>query len=219
MYRYVIFDMDGTILNTLDDLADACNWVCEQHGWAAYPVEAYKQFVGNGARKLLERLVPKGVEITDQLRDQLSDEFTACYVDGDGATKKTAPYPGLPDMMERLKAAGVTMAVLTNKPDAAATPVAERYYPGVFELVQGALPDMPTKPDPTLLHLLMERLGARPEETLFVGDSNVDIQTAKNAGLKSCGVLWGFRTREELEAEGADFIVSTAQQLQACILR
>ena len=110
------------------------------------------------------------------------------------------------------------MAVLSNKADQMAGPVVERYYPGGFPVVQGALPDLPTKPDPTLLHRLMERMGAAAGDTLFVGDSNVDIRTAKNGGLTSCGVLWGFRTRGELEAEGADYIVSDPDKLADLVL-
>lgn len=217
MFTHVIFDLDGTLLDTLEDLADATNWVCAQHGWPPHPVEAFKRYVGNGAVKLLERVVPPQVEITEELRSQTLEEFTSRYTAD--RSEKTAPYPGMPELMERLKGAGVTIAVLTNKPDAAAGPVVERYYPGVFDVVQGALPGFPTKPDPTLLHSLMERIGAKAENTLFVGDSNVDIRTAKNGGLTSCGVLWGFRTREELLEEGADHLVMTASQLEALILR
>ena len=216
-FTHVIFDLDGTLLDTLEDLADATNWVCEQHGWPVYPVEAYKQFIGNGAAKLLERVVPAGVEITSELRARTMEEFTQRYTAE--ASQKTAPYPGMPQLVQRLKKAGITIAVLTNKPDGAAGPVVDRYYPGVFDVVQGALPDAPTKPDPTLLFKLMERIGAKQETTLFVGDSNVDIQTAKNGGLTGCGVLWGFRTRQELQEEGADFLVQTAQELENLILR
>jgi len=217
MFTHVIFDLDGTLLDTLEDLAEATNWVCAQHGWPPHPVEAFKRYVGNGAVKLLERVTPPEVEITEQLRRQTMEEFTARYTAE--RSQKTAPYPGMPQLLERLKGHGVTVAVLTNKPDVAAGPVVERYYPGVFNVVQGALPDAPTKPDPTLLYKLMERIGAKRENTLFVGDSNVDIQTAKNGGLTSCGVLWGFRTREELLAEGADHLVQTAAELEALILQ
>ena len=113
----------------------------------------------------------------------------------------------------------MSIAVLSNKADVMAGPVVEHYYPGIFPVVQGALPGLPTKPDPTLLHKLMDRLGATQEDTLFVGDSNVDIRTAKNGGLTGCGVLWGFRSREELEAAGADVIVSTPQELLDLILK
>ena len=216
MFTHVIFDLDGTLLDTLEDLAEATNWVCAQHGWPPHPVEAFKRYVGNGAVKLLERVTPPEVEITEQLRRQTMEEFTARYTAE--RSQKTAPYPGMPQLLERLKGHGVTVAVLTNKPDVAAGPVVERYYPGVFNVVQGALPDAPTKPDPTLLYKLMERIGAKRENTLFVGDSNVDIRTAKNGGLTSCGVLWGFRTRQELEAEGANYVVETPEQLAELIL-
>lgn len=216
MYKYIIFDLDGTILNTLEDLAAATNWVCAQHGWPAHGVEEYKYFVGNGAPKLLSRVVPDGVELTDALHQQLLEEFTQRY----NAHKedKTTVYAGIPQALQRLKEAGLTLAVLSNKPHGAAYPVVERYYPGVFDAVQGALPDLPVKPNPTLLHRLMGELGATAEDTLFVGDSNVDIRTAKNGGLTGCGVLWGFRTRAELEAEGADFIAETPEKLVELIL-
>ena len=217
MFTHVIFDLDGTLLDTLEDLADAGNWVCAQHGWPGHPVEAYKRFVGNGAPKLLERVAPAETELTAELRSQTLEEFTTYYTAH--KSDKTTVYPGMNEAVERLKEAGLTLAVLTNKPDAAAGPVVERYYPGVFDVVQGALPDMPTKPDPTLLLRLMERIGAKPESTLFVGDSDVDIRTAKNGNLHSCGVLWGFRTREELLAEGAEQLVQTAEELTNYILK
>ena len=172
MYKHVIFDLDGTLLNTIDDLADTGNHVCELHGWPTHTVAEFKLMVGNGIPKLVERFAPQG-----------------------------------------------TSQVLSNKADVMAGPVVEHYYPGIFPVVQGALPGLPTKPDPTLLHKLMDRLGATQEDTLFVGDSNVDIRTAKNGGLTGCGVLWGFRSREELEAAGADVIVSTPQELLDLILK
>ena len=121
------------------------------------------------------------------------------------------------ELIHRLDDAGVVTAVLSNKADDLAGPVVERYYPGLFSVVQGALPGVPVKPDPALLHRLMDRMGADPENTLFVGDSNVDIQTAKNGSLPGCGVLWGFRTQAELEEADADFLVSDPEQLYALI--
>ena len=214
MYSYVIFDLDGTLLNTIDDLADTGNHVCALHGWPAHPVEAYKRMVGNGIPKLVERFAPAGTD-RDTL-DQAYGEFMAWY--GLHKEDKTAPYPGMNEVARRLKEAGVSIAVLSNKADEMAGPVVEHYYPGVFPIVQGALSGLPTKPDPTLLYKLMERMGADPERTLFVGDSNVDIQTAKNGGLASCGVLWGFRSRQELEAEGADFLARTPEELTGLVL-
>jgi len=216
MVRYVIFDLDGTLLNTLDDLADAGNWVCRNHGWPTHTVEEYKYFVGNGMTKLAQRFVPEAQRTPEGIQAVL-DEFMP-YYDAHKADK-TAPYPGMASALERLKAAGISLSVLSNKADQMAGPVVEHYYPGIFPVVQGALPGVPTKPDPTLLRRLMERMGAKQEETLFVGDSNVDIRTAKNGGLVSCGVLWGFRTRAELEEEGADLLAEDPEALTSFILR
>ena len=214
MYSYVIFDLDGTLLNTIEDLADAGNHVCKLHGWPVYPVESYKRMVGNGIPNLVRRFAPP--ETDSATLDQAFQEFMAWY--DLHKEDKTAPYPGMKHLALELKQAGISIAVLSNKADEMAGPVVEAYYPGVFPIVQGALPNLPTKPDPTLLHRLMNRMGAVPEQTLFVGDSNVDIQTAKNGHLASCGVLWGFRTRQELEEEGADYLAEGPQDLMKVVL-
>ena len=215
MYKHVIFDLDGTLLNTIDDLADTGNHVCTLHGWPTHTVDAFKLMVGNGIPKLVERFAPQGT--SQEVLDQAFQEFMDWY--GVHKEDKTAPYAGMPEVTKALREAGVSIAVLSHKADVMAGPVVEHYYPGIFPVVQGALPGLPTKPDPTLLHKLMDRLGATQEDTLFVGDSNVDIRTAKNGGLTGCGVLWGFRSREELEAAGADVIVSTPQELLDLILK
>lgn len=215
MYKNVIFDLDGTLLNTIDDLADAGNWVCRRHGWPTHTVEDFKYFVGNGMARLAERFSPADQHTPEGIQAIL-EEFMPYY----NAHKedKTAPYPGVAGLLGRLKEAGITMAVLSNKAHSLAPAIIEGYFPGVFDFVQGALDGLPTKPDPTLLHRLMGEMGATADDTLFVGDSSVDIRTAKNGGLISCGVLWGFRTRAELEKEGADFIVDTAPALGELIL-
>ena len=215
MFHNVIFDLDGTLLDTIDDLADAGNYVCRLHGWPTYTVEEYKRFVGNGMAKLVARFVPEEWRAPEGVAAIL-EEFMPYY----DAHKedKTAPYAGMPQAAAKLREEGVSIAVLSNKADQMAGPVVEHYYPGLFPLVQGALDGVPTKPDPTLLHKLMGRMGATKADTLFVGDSNVDIKTAKNGGLTSCGVLWGFRTRAELEEEGASIIVETPQELVQVVL-
>ena len=214
-FRNVIFDVDGTLLNTIDDLADASNWVCRNHGWPTHTVEEYKQFVGNGIPALLRRLIP-GEWYTPEGVRQILEEFNPYY----DAHKedKTAPYSGISEMLSQLKAAGVNMAVLSNKAHQFVRPLIERYFPGTFSRAQGALDGVPGKPDPILLFRLMVEMGATAEDTLFVGDSNVDIQTAKNAGVSSCGVLWGFRTRLELEEEGAAYLARTPEELKELIL-
>ena len=214
MYKHVIFDLDGTLLNTIDDLADTGNHVCTLHGWPTHTVAEFKLMVGNGIPKLVERFAPQGT--SQEVLDQAFQEFMDWY--GVHKEDKTAPYAGMPEVAKALREAGVSIAVLSNKADVMAGPVVEHYYPGIFPVVQGALPGLPTKPDPTLLHKLMDRLGATREDTLFVGDSNVDIRTAKNGGLTGCGVLWGFRSREELVQEGADFLAENTDELKAVIL-
>lgn len=214
MYTHVIFDLDGTLLNTIDDLADAGNHVCQAHGWPTHTVDQFKLMVGNGIPNLVSRFTPAGLGEAELAA--VVGEFSTYY--GEHKEDKTAPYAGVPQAVDALRAAGVRVAVLSNKAHALAGPVVEHYYPGVFEAVQGALPGVPTKPDPVLLHRLMERLAAPPETTLFVGDSNVDIQTGRNGGLAACGVLWGFRSRQELEREGADHIVETPEQLTRLVL-
>ena len=214
MYTHVIFDLDGTILNTIDDLADAGNHICALHGWPAHPVDAYKTMVGNGIPRLVSRFAPDGVSEEELARAR--EEFSAYY--NLHKEDKTAPYAGMPRVLEVLKAAGVQVSVLTNKADALAGPIVERYYPDVFPLVRGARPDVPTKPHPAMLKGLMDAIGAQPETTLFVGDSNVDIQTGRNGNLDTCGVLWGFRSREELEGEGATYIASRPLDLISIVL-
>lgn len=214
-FTHVIFDLDGTLLNTLEDLADACNRLCARHGWPTHALDEYRYFVGNGAAKLIERATPKDAQVKAML-SELVEEFTRDY--NDHKADKTRPYDGIVPVLDRLKREGICIAVQTNKPHEAAAPIMEQYFPGVFSFVQGGRPGVPLKPNPAAVHSLMERMGATAQTTLFVGDSNVDIQTAKNSGIAGCGVLWGFRTREELEGEGADFIAPTPEALLDIIL-
>ncbi|MDE6280651.1 MAG: threonylcarbamoyl-AMP synthase [Oscillospiraceae bacterium] len=213
MYTHVIFDLDGTLLNTIDDLTAAGNHVCAAHGWPTYAPDQFKRMVGSGIPTLVRRFAPDGLS-DEEVAGALA-EFSAYY--NDHKADKTAPYPGVPAMLAALKGAGIHMAVLSNKAHTFAGPVVEGYFPGVFEYVQGALPDAPLKPDPTLLRALMERIGAKPETTLFVGDSDVDVLTGKNGGLTVCGVLWGFRDRPELESVGADQLIDSPEQLAAVV--
>ena len=217
MYKTVLFDLDGTLLNTIDDLADSANRVCAAHGWPQYETAQYRYFVGNGIPKLVERFSPASCRSPEQLTATLA-EFDKVY--GAHMHDKTAPYPGMPALLARLKAAGVRMAVFSNKADEFARAVVARYFDAdLFEVVRGALPDVPTKPAPEGTRALMAHLGVEADgSVLYVGDSNVDVETAHNAGLPCCGVLWGFRTREELTEAGAEYLAEDTQGLEKVVL-
>ena len=211
MYKTVLFDLDGTLLNTIDDLADSANRVCAAHGWPQYETAQYRYFVGNGIPKLVERFSPENARTPEQLAATLA-EFTARY----DAHKedKTAPYPGIPELLAALKTEGIQTAVFSNKADTFCGKIIDHYFgTGRFDAVRGSRPGVPTKPDPTGVYSLMQDLHADPASTLFVGDSDVDILTGHNAGLPAMGALWGFRGRAELTAAGADALASVPEDI------
>lgn len=217
MYKTVLFDLDGTLLNTIDDLADSANRVCAAHGWPQHTAAQYCYFVGNGIPKLVERFSPPEARTPAVLADTLA-AFQADY--GAHLRDKTAPYPGMPALLARLKAAGVQLAVFSNKADPLARQVVADYFDAaLFDAVRGALPGVPTKPAPQGTLALMQAIGADPAATLYVGDSNVDVDTAHNAGLPCCGVLWGFRTRQELTDAGAEHLAADAEELWNVIVK
>lgn len=215
MYNTVIFDLDGTLLNTIDDLADAGNFVCDEQGWPTFSVDAYKKMVGNGIPLLVERFSPADARTPARLAATLEsflERYSAHMRD------KTAPYPGIPNLLKSLRDKGIQLAVFSNKKDELSKEVVRSYFGDAFDLVRGGREDTPAKPDPTGVFQILETLGADPKTTLFVGDSNVDILTAKNAGLDGCGVLWGFRDAEELKQAGADFLAEDTHALYHTIL-
>ena len=199
MYQNVIFDLDGTLLDTIQDLADAGNWVCRRNGWPEHSVEAFKKMVGNGIPNLVRRFSPEGSRSSLLLANTIA-QFSEYY--GAHNLDKTRPYAGIPELLARLGERGVTMAVYSNKADAFSREIVEHFFPGVFRLVRGQIKGIPVK----------------PEETLFVGDSDVDVYTGHNGGLTVCGVTWGFRGRQELEAAGADQLADTPEALGTYIL-
>ena len=215
MYRTVIFDLDGTLLNTIDDLANAGNQICRENGWPEHTAAEFCRMVGHGIPNLVSRFSPESAQDPETLADTLA-RFSAYYAQHN--MDATVPYEGIPAMLARLKATGVQMAVYSNKADEFSQVIIRHYFPDTFALVRGKVAGVPVKPDPTGVRAVLAELGAAAETPLFVGDSAVDIQTAHNAGLTACGVTWGFRGREELEAARAQLLADTVEQLERYIM-
>lgn len=212
-YKTVLFDMDGTLLDSLSDMHDAVNHILAENGWAARSREEIRAFVGNGARKLMERAIP------ETLAPQRFEKVLADYKDWYQAHNcvKTQPYPGISHVLAELEARGVKTAVVSNKPDATTKALAEKFFPGMPAL--GQRDGVDPKPSPALVAQALSDLGVRPENAVYVGDSEVDVATARNAGLPLIAVSWGFRGREKLEIAGAEHIADTAPQLLEMLCR
>ena len=213
-YKAAIFDMDGTILDTLADICGSVNASLRREGFPERTIEEVRAFVGNGAKKLIERAVPAG---TDAETTRRVLDFYRPYYESH-AQIRTAPYPGMAEALKELRTAGVKLAVVSNKPHPATAKLAARYFPDVFDAVLGARDGTAVKPAPDLLNEAMEALGVRPEETVYIGDSDVDIVTAKNAGTDEIAVAWGFRGEAFLRESGAARFVHDAAELTAAIL-
>ena len=214
MSKLVAFDLDGTVADTLADLAAAVNFALEKRGLSPYPVDDYRQFVGNGADNLM-RTVLKDHATDDAVRE-MKEDFSLYYADH--CLDATAAYPGLSEVLGRLADAGVMTAVISNKPHRFVPMILNKLYPGHrFTLMWGQQPQYPRKPAPDALLAAMEQCGVSADKTLYVGDSNVDVAFAHSAGVKVCGVSWGFRGRGELTAAGADFIADTPNELMRII--
>jgi phosphoglycolate phosphatase len=210
-YRAVIFDLDGTLLDTSDDIAVAMNRVLESRGLGSYTIEAYKTLVGDGAEELVRRVLSSrplaGEEIAGILRDYRR-EYDLCW------RAHSRPYPGVPELLEELARKGIKTAVLSNKSHPfTKTMTSELLAPHRFDVVRGAMPGVPLKPDPRPALMIAAEMGLPPASVVFLGDTNVDMLTAVAAGMLPVGALWGFRSAAELEANGAAALVASPLDL------
>lgn len=213
MMRCCIFDLDGTLIDSLNDLGETVNQLLNEKGLASYPLDAYRTMVGDGVRTLLKRAFPQ--ENQAELC-RLQKKFNRLY--RENCFHNTRPYRGIPAMLDELGKRDIRLAVLSNKPDLFAKQICSRFFgENVFFAVSGQRESLPKKPSPEGAEEIIQLCGCAKDQVLFVGDSNVDIFTAKNAGIKSCGVLWGFRSEKELSAAGADCLITEPYQLLECL--
>lgn len=210
-YRAIIFDLDGTLLDTLEDIADSMNLVLGSFGFPRHSLESYKTFVGDGMEALVDRCLPETHRNTADLKKYVAamrDAYAKRWAN------KTHPYEDIPEVLDALTSRGIKLSVLSNKPDEFAKAMVAKFLPfQQFEIVWGSTPSMPKKPDPRAAVEIAERIKIPPPRVLFLGDSGVDMETAKAAGMYPVGVLWGFRSEGELRASGAQALLAKPTDL------
>lgn len=211
--KAVLFDLDGTLLNTLGDLTDSVNQTLEKMSLPLRSEAEVRDFTGNGLHALIKRSL--GAYNSPELLDAAMGIFRIRY--GENMEKKTAPYPGIIDMLREVKGMGLRTATVSNKYDAAVKRVADKYFGDLLDAAMGEGAGTPPKPDPTGCMAALSKLGSTPGEALYVGDSDVDLYTARNAGMEFIGVSWGFRRRETLVSAGAVTIAGRAEELTEII--
>jgi len=210
-FQAVIFDMDGTLLDTLADIRRVVNQVLEENGFSGHPLEKYRYFIGNGPRELIVRALPPHARQPETIETCLAAYLEGYEQDADGATRL---FPGIGELLDQLTARGVQLAVLTNKRHHLAQGCMELFFNRwSFELVLGLRDHVPPKPDPSAALTIARHLSLAPKACVFVGDSDVDMATAKAAGMHGAGALWGYRTAAELRKAGADDLLVTPLDL------
>lgn len=216
MKKLAIFDLDGTLLDSIEDIARAANKALADNGLAVHNIGEYKKMVGNGVKVLIDKAVPQHLRGTDTYNNVFKKYMEEYEVI---CNTSSTMFEGTRPLLEKLKEKGVIVAVVTNKPDKLSKAVIYNTLPhSLVDEVYGYREDLPAKPDPTVVNLIMKKYNAKKEETIFIGDSNVDIFTGKNAGVTSVGVTWGFRDVSELKDAGADFITNSFDELLQIIL-
>lgn len=214
MKKLMIFDLDGTLLDTLEDLKNSVNFALRSNGLPERSLDEVRRFVGNGIRLLIERAVPQGTQ--PELTDKVFDDFKAHY--SANSTVKTKPYSGISKLLQKLKNEGRLLGVVSNKADAPAKALIGHYFPDTFDSVVGEREGVRKKPAPDSVLETMADLGCNAGDCVYIGDSDVDFMTAKNAGTDCILVSWGFRSREQLESLGAEKIADGIDELEKMLL-
>lgn len=216
MYKACIFDLDGTLTDTLESMTRSVNLTLEEMGLPVITLDQCREFVGSGARKLMERTL-KTCGDEELVRIEEAMEIYG-RVFAENCTYHVKPYDGIEEMLKELKEKGIYLAVLSNKPDGQARNVIHTFFGDeLFEYVQGQKEEIPRKPDPAAVFAIMEKAGVSREECVYIGDSDVDMHTGKNAGVKTVGVSWGFRSKEVLQETGADVIIDHPKELTVIV--
>lgn len=215
MKKLAIFDLDGTLLNTIADLAHSTNYALNKLGYPTHEIEKYNFMVGNGVNKLFERALPEGEKTEENVR-RVRNEFVPHYDIHNADDSR--PYPGISELLSYLQSSGVQLAVASNKYQAATEKLVAHYFPEIhFTAVFGQREGVNVKPDPIIVCDILQLANVEKEDVLYIGDSGVDMQTAANAGVTACGVTWGFRPKSELEAFNPAYIVDTAEKIKELI--
>ena len=204
-YQLAIFDLDGTLLDTLEDLADSANYIMHSFGHPERTISEIRSFVGNGIRKLIERSAPKDTPVEEV--DRMLEQFKVYY--GEHCADKTKPYDGIIELLQKLQKQGIKLAVVSNKADYAVKALCEQYFCGYFDEAVGEREGIARKPAPDTVYEVLKNLQIDKSQAVYIGDSEVDVQTAKNAEMDCIAVDWGFRDVDVLKAAGAEVIVST----------
>lgn len=212
-YKLLIFDLDGTILNTLEDLTDSTNYALWKNSYPKRTMEEVRRFVGNGIGKLIERAVPEGT--SEEMEARVLKDFSADYAIH--CADKTRAYDGIKELITDLRKAGCLTAVVSNKADFAVQDLCEQYFPDMFDFVVGERENIRRKPAPDTVFEVLNTLHIDKEEAVYIGDSEVDIKTAQNAGLDIISVAWGFRKKDYLISKGATTIVEQPEEIYPII--
>ena len=210
-YRAFVFDLDGTLLDTLADLAVLTNRALERNGFPPHSEQKILSFVGNGLRPLIQRALPEGADSSavDKVMRAWQEEYLIC------GTDLSKPYPGIPELLADLKARGKKLAVLSNKFDKGVQDIIPKHFPGVFDAMHGECAEIPRKPDPTGLLFTAQELGVSPEDIVYVGDSGTDMLTGRRVGAFTVGVTWGYCLEAELRDTGAQAVVRHPSEILA----